>query len=58
MGPTQQRCLGLLLHIGREAAGTHFKVSSIIHGELEELPACCEPLCSHTLQKGCLQLWP
>lgn len=31
--------------------GTHFKASSIIHGDLEELRACPEQPCSHTLQK-------
>lgn len=33
-------------------AGAHFKVSSIIHGDLEELSACPEPPRSHTLQDG------
>lgn len=33
-----------------EAAATHFKVSSIIHGDLEELSACLGPPRSHTLQ--------
>lgn len=35
-----------------EAAAAHFKVSSIIHGDLEELSACLEQPCSHTLQDG------
>ena len=30
-----------------QAAGAHFKVSSIIHRHLDELPACCEQPGSH-----------
>lgn len=34
------------------AVSTHYKLSSIIYGDLEEPPACPEQPCSHALQKA------
>lgn len=35
-----------------ETAAAHLKMSSIIHGDLEELSDSLEQPCSHTLQDG------
>lgn len=50
---SRQTCSGTLWGKGiLEAAAAHFKVSSIIHGDLEEMSASLEQPCSHTLQDG------